>query len=106
MAMFFHVVGRGGSGKSTLILAYAQHFQRQGKRCAGHDPEVFISRAEALEYAPRADVYFIEHYDMTTVDQLPGETVIQLDRAPVEGDADVRRRYYGQMVQAGRDQCV
>ncbi|MDA8522327.1 hypothetical protein [Acidovorax sp. NCPPB 4044] len=94
MAMFFHVVGRGGSGKSTLILAYAEYFERKGKRCAGQDPFIFHNRADALREQPGADVYFIEHCDMRTVDQLPGEMVIQMSRSaqilPAAGTLQLR----------------
>lgn len=89
MAMVFHVVGRPGTGKSTLILGLARHYEVLGQQCAGHDPDVFHSRKQALQEAPGADVYFIEHSTMSTVDALPGERVIRIDVVPTAAPQEV-----------------
>lgn len=81
MTDFVHVVGEQGVGKSMLILALAAQYQAQGSVCAGQHPDIFTSRAEALEAAPDAQVYFIEHLDDSTLDALPGELVIRMERA-------------------------
>lgn len=83
MKTFIHVVGLQGVGKSTVILALAAAYKARGNVIAGQDPDVFHSRAVALQQAPGADVYFIEHLDESAVDALPGELVIRLDRAPI-----------------------
>ena len=62
-----------------LILALAPSYCIGGQTCAGVDPEVFTSRAEALAEHPGADVYFIEHLSMETVDAQPGDLVIRME---------------------------
>lgn len=83
MAIFIHVVGQQGVGKSTVIVALAAHYAARGNVCAGQDPDIFDCRAMALTQVPGADVYFIEYQDERAVDALPGELVIRLDRAQI-----------------------
>lgn len=81
MASFIHIVGRQGVGKTWLSLALAQRYAARGQVCAGDgEPFIFDSRHEALREAPGADVYFIEHLDDSTLDALPGELVIRMER--------------------------
>lgn len=89
MARFIHVVGEQGVGKSMLIWALAAQHQDRGFVCAGQHPDIFNSRAEALEAVPGADVYFIEHHKDSTVDALPGELVIRMQRVEATGTAAV-----------------
>ncbi len=81
MTTFIHVVGGQGVGKSMLILALAAQYQARGLVCAGMDPQLFTCRAEAAEVAPEANVCFVEHLDDSTLDALPGELVIRMQRA-------------------------
>lgn len=80
MSTFIHVVGPQGVGKSQVILTLAAAQQARGLRCAGQDPAVYTSRSEALQDAPGADVYFIEHQSEDAVDACAGELVIRLSR--------------------------
>lgn len=82
---FIHVVGEQGVGKSMLILALAAQYQARGLLCAGQDPQLFSSRAEAVEVAPEANVCFVEHLDDSTLDALPGELVIRMERVELVG---------------------
>lgn len=82
---FIHVVGEQGIGKSTLILDMAARYTAAGYACAGQHPDIFTSRQEALEAVPDAKVYFIEHQEESTLDALPGELVIRLQRAGAAG---------------------
>lgn len=80
MYQFIHVVGQQGVGKSQVIVALAAAYQARGLVCAGQDPAVYTSRKEALQDAPGADVYFIEHQSEDAVDACAGELVIRLSR--------------------------
>lgn len=80
--MVYHVVGIQGVGKSTLIRLLAADFQRRGRVCAGQDPCVFSTLDEAQAEQPGADVYFIEHLSMETVNAGPGHFIINMSRTP------------------------
>lgn len=81
MCTFIHVVGPQGVGKSQVVAALAAAYQARGRVCAGHDPELFTSRAEAEQKAPGADVCFIEYHTAEALDARDGELVVQLSRA-------------------------
>lgn len=88
MARFIHIVGQQGIGKSSLSGALAWFYSSQVRvpqRCAGAFDQIFTSRREALAEAPGADIYFIEHMDDSTLDALPGELVIRMERIPSPG---------------------
>lgn len=83
MAEFFHLVGRPGTGKTTLAVALSERFEAQGFVCAGADaPEVgFIhTRAQARSCWPDAQVIFLEHLSDATLDAGPGDVVIRIER--------------------------
>jgi hypothetical protein len=65
-----------------LIMDMAARYMAAGSVCAGQHPDIFTSRQEALDAAPGAEVYFIEHQDGSTLDALPGELVIRMEREP------------------------
>jgi energy-coupling factor transporter ATP-binding protein EcfA2 len=79
---FVHVVGRQGVGKSQLILALAAYYASKGRVCAGQDPDVFWSRADAQREKPGADVYFIECDKESDLRAMPGELVIRMEHVP------------------------
>jgi len=78
-----HVVGTQGVGKSVLIESMSARDAARGLQ-TGHVHEGYgISRAQALEMFPAADVVYFEHlhHDAALAEAHQGELVISIERA-------------------------
>ncbi len=82
----FHLVGWQGARKTTIALAMAEHFSRNGSVCmqrhAGHDgvnrycPEAQDFVCTGGNSAEGADFLFHEHYPDSFAGGNPGDVVI------------------------------